>query len=462
MSLRSDQRPPGKAEFCDLHAVVFEDQALDGSPRALVAAPLLVPPSEIPMHPLHDEYRAREAALLIFCDPIRQQCVRLQNLSGKEWRDLLHWLDTSGLALYFLDRILKLKLSDWLPPWVLARLRQNLADNTERSRVMIAESIAIQQTFQEARLPYANLKGLSLWPICVPKPELRSQFDLDFLVAEESIAAARKILEHRGYRLYVISGRSWEFKLNEKPGLSIKDLYKAQPSHAVELHVESRVSDRLSSLDRLERRDLFGCAMLELSPVDLFLGQGVHAFKHICSEFSRASHLLEFRRHVEARRDDRIFWDKLRKASVGSPRACLGLGVVTLLIAQVMGGFAPDALTGWTVEQLPQPVRIWVGKYARRIVFGDYPGSKLYLLLQRELEGAGVPAERSRRRILLPLRLPPPVIRALPNETIAVRLGRHRMQLRFIFLRLRFHIVEGLRYAWESHRWREKSDRRVP
>ena len=92
---------------------------------------------------------------------------------------------------------------------------------------MIAESIAIQQEFQEARLSYAKLKGLSLWPSSVPRPELRSQFDLDFLVAEESAPEARKILEQRGYRLYVISGRSWEFKLNEKPGVSLKDLYKA-------------------------------------------------------------------------------------------------------------------------------------------------------------------------------------------------------------------------------------------
>jgi hypothetical protein len=360
--------------------------------------------------------------------------------------------------LYFLDRIVELQLTDWLPPVVLARLQENLADNTERTLGMIAESIAIQREFQTARLSYANLKGLSLWPSSLPRPELRSQFDLDFLITKQSIPEARKILEQRGYRLYVVSGRSWEFKLNEKPGISLKDLYKALPSHAVELHVESNVPGRSSPLARVERRELHGCVMPVLSPVDLFLGQGLHAYKHVCSEFSRTAHLLEFRRHVLVRHDDHAFWSDLRSTASGSPRACLGLGVVTLLIAQIMGDFAPSALTDWTVECLPRPVRLWIERYGRRAVFGGVPGSKLYLLLQKELEDVGVPAKRSLRQILLPVRLPPPVIRAFPNETLSVRLSRYRMQLHFILFRLRFHLVEGLRYAWESHRWQRQID----
>jgi hypothetical protein len=415
--------------------------------------------NNIASRPLRSEWLVRKAVLRIFCEPVPGSCARLQSLSKREWQSLLQWLDTSGLALYFLDRIVELKLTEWLPSDVLARLQENLADNTERTRVMIVESIAIQQRFQERSLSYASLKGVSLWPSSVPRPELRLQFDLDFLVAEESAPAARKILEQRGYRLYVISGRSWEFKLNEKPGISMKDIYKAQPSHAVELHIEPSVPDRASLLERVERRDLYGCAMSVLSPVDLFLGQGLHAYKHVCSEFSRASHLLEFHRHFLARRDDRVFWSELRKTAGGNPRACLGLGVVTLLIARAMGDFAPEAFTDWTVRCLPQAARLWVERYGERAVFGSYPGSKLYLLLQKELEGVGVPAKRSLRQILLPVRLPPPVIRAFPNEMLAVRLARYRLQLHFILLRLRFHIVEGLRYALESRRWRREMGR---
>ena len=154
-----------------------------------------------------------------------------------------------------------------------------MIDNTRRTHGLITESIAIQREFQDAGLLYSNLKGLSLWPMSAPKPELRSQFDLDFLVAEQCAPQARSILERRGYRLYAISGRSWEFKLNERPGFSLKDLYRDLQSYAVELHIEPGARISSSSLSRLEWRELHGLNMPVLSPVDLLLGQGLHVYK---------------------------------------------------------------------------------------------------------------------------------------------------------------------------------------
>ena len=440
-------------ESCDLSALRYAGPKVESLGEFPVRGSLTQPRISTISKPLHRELSAREAVLLTFCDPLPEQCSRLFNLSTKEWRGLLYWLDFSGLALYFLDRLAELDLCDLLPPAVFTRLQLNLIDNTERTRSMISESIAIQQEFQEARLLYANLKGLSLWPSSVPKSELRSQFDLDFLVGEQGAADARVILERRGYRLYAISGRSWEFKLNEKPGLSLKDLYKNLRSYGVELHIEPSIGSSSSPLGRLETRELHGMNMPVLSPVDLLLGQGLHVYKHICGEFSRVSHLLEFRRHVLARRDDGAFWDRLQWTARENPRASLGLGAVTFLISHLMTDFAPDALTGWTVRRLPHTVRLWLEVYGHRIVLGSYPGTKLYLLLQRELESGGIPVKRSFRQALLPSRLPPPVIRAFPNESISVRCSRYRMQLELILLRLRFHIVEGLRYALESNRW---------
>lgn len=412
-----------------------------------------------PSRPLNGEQLLREAVLLLFRDPWPGQCSRLRNLSASQWRSLLHWLDISGLALYFFDRVSELRLRNWLPPPVLARLHRNLIDNTARTRGMIAESAALQCEFQQANLPYAALKGITLWPIATPRPEFRSQFDLDFLIAETAAPEARQILERRGYRLYAISGRSWEFKRNERPGLSLKDLYKDLPSYAVELHVEADAPGRPSLLQRLEYRELRGVEMPVLSPVDLFLGHGLHVYKHICSEFFRASHLLEFRRHVLARRDDNAFWSALQSVAGDNPRAVLGLGVATLLITRVMGDFAPDALTSWTVDRLPPAARMWIQVHGRRVALSSFPGSKLYLLLQRELESAGVPTKRSTAKALLPSRLPPAVIRPFPNEAFPVRVARYRMQLQFILLRLHFHSVEGLRYAWEARRWRRLRNR---
>jgi Uncharacterised nucleotidyltransferase len=345
-----------------------------------------------------------------------------------------------------------------LPLDVLTHLQQNLSNNTDRTRGMLVESTAIQQGFQEACLSYATLKGFSLCPFSVPRLELRHQFDLDFLVAEKDVVEARRILERRGYRLYAISGRSWEFKCNEMPGVSLKDMYKDLPGRSVELHVESHASNRSLLLERVEKRQLYGMSMPVLSAVDLFLGQGLHAYKHICSEFSRTAHLLEFRRHVLARRDDEIFWHELRSAAEEDPRAFLGLGVVTQLISHVMGNFAPEGFTNWTVARLPRAARRWVEMYGRRTVLGSFPGNKLYLLLQRELEFAGVPLKRSLRQALLPSRLPPVVTQASSDEALPIRVRRYRMQIHLVFSRLRFHIIEGLRYAWESYRWRQRKN----
>jgi hypothetical protein len=225
------------------------------------------------------------------------------------------------------------------------------------------------------------------------------------------------------------------------------------------LHIEASVPGRPSLLERVDRRELHGAVMPVLSPVDLFLGQGLHVYKHVCSEFSRTAHLLEFRRHVLARRNDNAFWSDLQSIATENPRASLGLGVVTLLLTSVMGDFAPEGLTNWTVRRLPASARLWVELYGHRAVIGRFPGSKLYLLLQQELEAAGVPARRSLRQALLPSRLPPPVIRAFPNESLSVRLGRYRMQIHFVLSRLRFHIVEGIRYRWELRRWRRLTNR---
>jgi hypothetical protein len=132
------------------------------------------PSATLASGPLHGEQLTRRNVLTIFCDPSPCEYLRLLPRTEREWRKLLHWLDLSGLALYFLDRLSELDLCGLLPAAVLDRLQLNLIDNTQRTRSMITESIAIQRDFQKANLTYVNLKGLSLCPHSVPKLELRS------------------------------------------------------------------------------------------------------------------------------------------------------------------------------------------------------------------------------------------------------------------------------------------------
>ena len=399
--------------------------------------------------------------LSTLCEPLPVQYSRLWRLSAQEWRSLLHWLDTSGLALYFLDRMMELQLTHLLPQAVMQRLEQNLADNAARMRVLMNEAAAIHTAFQGARLSYATLKGFSLWPESVPKLELRSQLDLDFLVAASDIEAARQLLEARGYRLRAISGKSWEFKTDAVPGTSLKDLYKGAPCGSVELHVEQDAPDRGGLLVRAGCRLFHGGFMPVLSPPDLFVGQGLHVYKHVCSEFSRTAHLLEFYRNIAAHYDDLAFFGRVQSAAEEKPGAAVALGVVILLATQVMGEFAPTALTAWTVSRVPASARLWIQLYGHRSVFASFPGNKLYLLLQHELAPAGVPSRRPLRKALIPLRLPPSISPVAESDTQLIRLQRYRVQLAFVCFRLRFHLVHGAGYAWESLRWRRFRKRRI-
>ena len=409
--------------------------------------------------PLTREESIREAVLLSFCDPLPDQCLQLLQLSIREWMGQLEWLDISGLALYFLDRMVELQMCGLLPAQLIARLHQNLIDNTLRTAGMIAESVAIQQELQRANLSYAVLKGASLSPDSVPRLEFRHQFDLDFLVAEESILVAQQILERRGYHLHAMSVKTWEFKIHERPGVPLSDIYKDLPGRSVELHIDTNYSGRAQMLSRTENREFHGIRMPVLSPVDLFVGQGMHAYKDICNEYSRPSHLLEFRRHVIARRDDIAFWEELRTVTQDDQRVTMGLGVVVQLITQVMGVFAPEQLTSWTVHRLPLSVVSWTEIYGRRAIFKKFPGNKLYLLLQRELESVGIPAKRQVWSLLLPLRLPPTIVKSTAHESLSLRGRRYRLQLHQILSRLRFHIVEGIRYASEARRWQQHKNR---
>jgi hypothetical protein len=406
--------------------------------------------------PLSTEMAIRAAVLLCFCHPLPAQCTCLENLTARQWDRLLRWLDFSGLALYFFDRVNELDAGSWLPAAVFARLERSLAENAERTDGLIAEARAIEAGFQNKNLSYAVLKGFSLWPHSVPRLELRSQSDLDYLVAERDAEEAQRVLETKGYHRHAVSGRTWEFKTDDPPARPLTDLYKAHAHRSVELHLEASGDGAPSLLARREMREFHGIEMPVLAAVDLFLWQGLHLFKHLSQDIARASHVLEFYRHVQARREDAGFWRQLQARSGDSAKMYLGLGVVTRLIEVAFEYCAPEDLRCWTVDRLPGSLQLCVDTYAYRSVLAGFPGNKLYLLLQRELAMAGIPPKRTLREQLLPLRLPPAIERALENETLLERILRLHRQLRFLGFRLRFHVVEGIRYLRAAARWRKQ------
>src|ERR1700744_241371 len=99
------------------------------------------------------------AVVASFHDSAEMSAERLSRFTASDWQRTYHWLDASGMALYFLDKVESLHMESGLPAGPLDRVWRNPADNRQRSSSMFAEFAALNGSFQAAGLVYANLKG---------------------------------------------------------------------------------------------------------------------------------------------------------------------------------------------------------------------------------------------------------------------------------------------------------------
>ena len=383
----------------------------------------------------------------------------LSAVSYSDWVRSYHWLDASGMVLYFLTRLESLQLQGALPPETLRRFRQNLTDNCARTASMMTEFVALNQAFKQAGIQFCNLKGFTLSPNSCPDPTLRCQLDFDFLVDGSQLELCRQILTRAGYELMGSTSTVWEFKAGASELARIEDHYKAKPQRSVEIHFAASDTDvpiRDPKLDRLSWREWEGHSFPTLAPADQFVGQAVHLFGHLCGSSTRIAWLLEYRRNVLSHYADQAFWKSVRECAGNNRQTEIAIGLSTLLAFQLFGGEAPPQLNHWTLERLPAEVKLWVECYGRRTLFAGFPGTKFYLLLRDALRGDDASWQKEKRRSLLPLHLAPRIVHTSPNDSLKTRMRAELYQLRFVLFRLRFHVVEGLRYVIEAIRWKRR------
>jgi hypothetical protein len=406
--------------------------------------------------------RLKEAVIASFWEPAPSLRARFSEFSLADWQKVMNWLDVSGLALYLYDRLRTLEIQDCLPSSILWRLRNNLADNRDRTDWLFTEAVAVSQSLMSSKIDFALLKGVTLPAESVPDATLRCQTDLDMLIRESDAHRTQECFKLHGYELDVVSGKTWEFKAGTTGLSTVRDIYRVRADRAIDLHLfpdrknGSTTSPTLDRLDRVQVRSIHGVSLPVLSPADIFIQQATHLFKHMCSEHTRAFWVLEFWRHISARRNDAAFWRQVEAIAASEPQADLAIGAAILLTSLVFGPCAPEQLARWSLDRLPPAVCLWIQMYGRHILLSDNPRSKLYLLLRKQLRPDSATERTARRRLIFPVHMPQRVTRAGANERFTSRFLRYRAQARFFMIRLGFHTSEGLRLAFESIRWQRR------
>lgn len=375
----------------------------------------------------------------------------LRAFTLKRWAGNFRWLDASGLALYFLERLLELQLLDCVPGPILSALQQRRADNIHRTSHLFEECARINEGFGEAGVQYVHLKGFGLVPDYCPDLSLRYQLDFDFLIDPCDSATCCEVLNSLGYQVVAANPHVIELKTGGGRTPRISDLYKATSNHAVELHLcDATRSDRHPRL--LERRQLLTERNGEypvLSREDMFLSQASHVFRHLRSEWTRISWLWELRHCVTRHYNDDSFWQAVRLRTMNDNQGALAIGTSLQVAQKAFGNFVNEGLDRWAIETLPESVADWIERHGDNVVLSDFPGSKLYLLLEQALSDECKAGFKVRTR-LLPRHAPAKF--APRPDSLVQRLLALLGRCSYFLHRLRFHIVAGSEYLVESRR----------
>jgi hypothetical protein len=400
---------------------------------------------------------------------------RLARFSPLDWERTMGWIDRAGLTLYLLERLRDCGASEVLPPQVLARFEQNLADNSCRVDHLLYETGCINEKLDQAGVQYVVIKGFSLWPEFCSNPYLRTQCDLDYLVARQSLRSAQSVLLELGYearRSAAAQEFAFERPLRRVPS-QFDSPYNVETTPMVELHAgiweevthHVPLEEPAFVLNSPKLKEWGGLRFPVLSDEDALLLQLLHTFQHMLSYWAKLSWFLEIGRFMEKRSQGSLFWKQFSQRLEGAPQLAEFSTIALELSANVFSAPMPEVARHW--RQLLRPsARLWLDNYGHSWALGErpphkskvFPDSKLSLFISGEY----IPDRRTRRDSLryglMPWKIPrkqPPTFFAPVKSRPWTRVQARWLDSAFTIQRLSFHAGAGLRYLWELPHWRD-------
>jgi Uncharacterised nucleotidyltransferase len=395
---------------------------------------------------------------------------RIEKFTSRDWKHTLSWLDNSGLTLYFLQRLKSVNATTLLPPPVLAQFEKNLADNLCRVDAMAVEFGSLNEAFNRAGVNYAVVKGFSLVPSFCPDAALRTQSDIDYLIDEQSLLPAQRILHEQGYDLTKHHSTEFVFaKPQKRIPTRFDSPYSTDTSAWIELHLAFWDSREQSlqvlgpqfALTRAAPHQWHGLTFPALDDTDAFLLQTQHVMSHVLTYWVKMSWLFEIANFLDQRRSDTVFWSlierRVREVSGFEDFMAFAIG----LTAKVFDAPIPPVAANW-IACLRPAAKLWLDRYARSWAFEDnplhvsspFPRAKLVLFLHQAYIQDPVTRGQVLRQRLFPWKKRSR-INVTTNQTLSSQSPPKWQTWDVILNVLIFHVGSGLRYFWELPRWRK-------
>lgn len=304
---------------------------------------------------------------------------------------LLSWLDHSGLALPFWQRVVFHDNNiDRLPIEWREPLQQRKDRNSARFRDMLQEFGHLNEAFRKNSLDCITLKGFSLIPDFCDDATIRHQTDFDFLVdlAEaEKVAAVLQSLGYSTSGLSLTDESCFTTPLREVPS-SKDDIYALQQHRQVDIHASlverSKWIDPHVPADCTHRAvdsNLCGVPFRAPSLADRFVCQVLHAFRHSFRSWVRLSWLMEIGRCVELHAENTKLWQNVIKLSSDDLVTRRIFGFMLSLTNRLFKSVTPPRLQEWTESSMTKSMRAWLDYFSERWALADWPGSLSNLFL---------------------------------------------------------------------------------